>query len=83
MSKYNESDIHYHGETNGVHSWSLSMGQPYYWHPDWLHIAEDMTGHVPVEEAKLHVDHGEQPTKEHAVQAILRHINEWAHKSNH
>ncbi len=41
MTKYNENDIQYKGESNGVHSWSTSSGQPYYWHPDWLHVAED------------------------------------------
>ncbi len=43
MTKYNENDIQYKGETNGVHAWSTPSGQPYYWHPDWLHVAEDAT----------------------------------------
>lgn len=78
MSKFKTEDIKYKGETNGVHSWNAPNGQPYYWHPDWLHIAEDATGlHA---KGDLEVSTGDKPTKEHALNAILKHINQWAHK---
>jgi hypothetical protein len=76
MKKYNENHIEYKGESNGVHSWNSPTGQPYYWHPDWLHIAEDATGSYPKQD--LEVDQGESPTQQHAVKAILSHINNWA-----
>lgn len=76
MTKYNENDIQYKGESNGVHSWSTLSGQPYYWHPDWLHVAEDATGSHPKQ--KLEVEASEAPTEKHALKAILKHMNDWA-----
>ncbi|AXB31776.1 hypothetical protein DSB67_09565 [Vibrio campbellii] len=76
MTKYNENDIQYKGETNGVHAWSTPSGQPYYWHPDWLHVAEDATGSHPKQ--KLEVESSEAPTEKHALKAILKHVNDWA-----
>ncbi|KGY12173.1 hypothetical protein NM22_12925 [Vibrio tubiashii] len=76
MTKYDSSHIEYKGETNGVHSWISNSGQPYYWHPDWLHIAEDATGSHPKQQ--LEVSEGEAPTEKHAVKAILSHLNQWA-----
>jgi len=76
MKKIDADNLEYKGESNGVHSWSTSQGQPYYWHPDWLHIAEDATGSHP--QQKLDLEQEEKPTKEHAVSAILKHINNWA-----
>ncbi|XNO31858.1 hypothetical protein ACL4BT_20195 [Vibrio alginolyticus] len=76
MAKYNEEDIKYKGESNGVHSWSSPSGQPYYWHPDWLHVAEDATGTHPKQ--KLEVEKTEVPTEKHALKAILKHMNGWA-----
>ncbi|EDP59838.1 hypothetical protein [Vibrio sp. AND4] len=76
MTKYNENDIQYKGETNGVHAWSTPSGQPYYWHPDWLHVAEDATGSHPKQ--KLEVESAEAPTEKHALTAILKHVNDWA-----
>ncbi|AXY01343.1 hypothetical protein D1115_09360 [Vibrio alfacsensis] len=76
MTKYNENDIQYKGESNGVHSWSTPSGQPYYWHPDWLHVAEDVTGSHPKQ--KLEVTGSEVPTEKHALKAVLKHMNEWA-----
>ncbi|MGR5237640.1 hypothetical protein [Vibrio alfacsensis] len=76
MTKYHESDIQYKGESNGVHSWSTPSGQPYYWHPDWLHVAEDATGSHPKQE--LEVAESEAPTEKHALKAILKHMNDWA-----
>ncbi|UTT84597.1 hypothetical protein LZI70_13085 [Vibrio pelagius] len=76
MKKIEAENLEYKGESNGVHSWTTPSGQPYYWHPDWLHIAEDATGSHPKEKLDL-VD--DQPaTKKHAVSAILKHINQWA-----
>ena len=76
MTKYNENDIQYKGETNGVHAWSTPSGQPYYWHPDWLHVAEDATGSHPKQ--KLEVESSEAPTEKHALKAILKHVKDWA-----
>ncbi|GAK18103.1 LOW QUALITY PROTEIN: hypothetical protein JCM19053_1604 [Vibrio sp. JCM 19053] len=76
MAKYNEEDIKYKGESNGVHSWSSPSGQPYYWHPDWLHVAEDATGTHPKQ--KLEVEKTEVPTEKHALKASLKHVNDWA-----
>lgn len=78
MKEYNADDIQYKGETNGVHSWTTPSGQPYYWHPDWLHIAEDATGLHPKQQ--LDVVEGANATEAHAVTAILKHINDWATK---
>ncbi|EGR2795592.1 hypothetical protein BOO29_05615 [Vibrio navarrensis] len=78
MKKYNADDIQYKGESNGVHSWSTPSGQPYYWHPDWLHIAEDATGSHPKQ--KLEIESGVQATKTHALKAIVKQVNDWASK---
>ncbi|NVD06851.1 hypothetical protein FCU94_07990 [Vibrio sp. JPW-9-11-11] len=78
MKKYDSSHIEYKGESNGVHSWIAPSGQPYYWHPDWLHIAEDATGSHPKQE--LDVSEGETANEKHAVTAILSHLNNWAAK---
>ncbi|MGF1750401.1 MULTISPECIES: hypothetical protein [Vibrio] len=75
MSKFTESDIQYRGESNGVHKWEASNGQPYYWHPDWLHVAEDEMGlHA---RAKLNVEESATPSKAHAISAVLQHLNDW------
>ncbi|CAM2910742.1 MULTISPECIES: hypothetical protein [Vibrio] len=78
MKKYDESHIEYKGESNGVHSWIAPHGQPYYWHPDWLHIAEDATGSHPKKD--IEVDQNEKATEKHAIRAILSHLNDWAAK---
>lgn len=79
MTKYNENDIQYKGESNGVHIWKAPSGQPYYWHPDWLHIAEDATGSHP--KANIEVKANEKVTEKHALNAILLHLNYWAIKT--
>ncbi|MCL1038308.1 hypothetical protein L2725_12940 [Shewanella corallii] len=61
----------YNGEKDGVHNWESISGMHFYWHPDWLHIAEDMTGHkaavvMDVEDASHH----------DAAQALSKHLNE-------
>ena len=71
MTKYNENDIQYKGETNGIHAWSTPSGQPYYWHPDWLHVAEDATGSHPKQ--KLEVESSEAPTDKHALKPSYGH----------
>ncbi|MDF2154321.1 hypothetical protein [Vibrio sp. CAU 1672] len=76
MTKYHENDIEYKGETNGIHTWNTPSGQPYYWHPDWLHIAQDSTGNHPKE--ALEMGNDETPNQKHALKAILKHVNDWA-----
>lgn len=76
MKKVQADQLDYHGESNGVHSWTTPSGQPYYWHPDWLHIAEDATGSHPKE--KIEVEQNQPASEKHAVTAILKHINQWA-----
>ncbi|UXM83983.1 hypothetical protein N7V09_21335 [Shewanella seohaensis] len=48
------------------------MGQEFYWHPDWLHIAEDLTGHKAT--AHIQAD-GDKATQSEAEQAIVKHLN--------
>ncbi|MGF1842223.1 MULTISPECIES: hypothetical protein [Vibrio] len=76
MKKLDTENLEYKGETNGVHSWLSSTGQPYYWHPDWLNIAEDATGSHPKQ--PIECEKEETPTKKHAISAILKHMNTWA-----
>lgn len=76
MTKIKADQLSYKGESNGVHSWTTPSGQPYYWHPDWLHIAEDATGSHPKQ--KIDVEQNQAPTEKHAVSAILKHLNLWA-----
>lgn len=45
---YTVGDLVYNGERNGVHNWESMSGMHFYWHPDWVHIAEDETGHKAV-----------------------------------
>ncbi|MBY6197801.1 hypothetical protein [Vibrio hangzhouensis] len=75
MGKFTDKDIEYYGETDGVHKWETSNGYPYYWHPDWLHVAEDEMGLHPKQ--PLEVGNSEEATKEHAAGAIVKHMNEW------
>ncbi|MDE1236781.1 hypothetical protein L9W76_02525 [Vibrio aestuarianus] len=76
MKKIEAENLQYKGQSNGVHSWTTPSGQPYYWHPDWLHIAEDATGLHPKQ--ALEVKEGEKVNQTHAVSAILKHFNQWA-----
>ncbi|SPY24165.1 hypothetical protein EQ875_02172 [Photobacterium damselae subsp. damselae] len=76
LMTYKASDLNYRGENCGVHNWITDQGQSFYWHPDWLHIAEDETGLHGKEEIALPT--GEHASKEHAVTAILRKLNTWA-----
>ncbi|KQH84327.1 hypothetical protein [Vibrio furnissii] len=76
MKTIDENKLDYRGETNGIHQWNAPSGQPYYWHPDWLHIAEDTTGQKAP--TPLDIKPGQTATKQHAIAAILKHINQWA-----
>ncbi|ADV86147.1 hypothetical protein ACSTDZ_10300 [Vibrio vulnificus] len=74
MKVFTLDDLSYNGVHQGVHSWDHPQGDnPYYWHPDWLHIAEDATGMYPKRE--LDVPAGETATEQHAAEAIVKHLN--------
>ena len=74
MKMFTMDDLSYRGVHKGVHSWDHPEGNnPYYWHPDWLHIAEDALGVHP--KAELEVPEGETATEEHAKVAIIKHLN--------
>jgi cell wall assembly regulator SMI1 len=70
--KFSSGDLIYQGEKSGVHNWNTVSGTSFYWHPDWLHIAEDMTGHSAT--AKLDVAKG-KATKADAEKTIISHLN--------
>lgn len=75
MKLFKIEDLSYNGVQEGVHSWDHPQGeQPYYWHPDWLHIAEDMTGMHG--KKPLTLTDGDTPSEEHAKQAIIDHLND-------
>lgn len=75
MKVFKIEDLYYNGVKDGVHSWDHpNASNPYYWHPDWLHIAEDATGLHPKQ--KIEVEDGQKPTEEDAKKAIIRHLNE-------
>lgn len=70
--KYSVSDLIYQGEKAGVHNWDTLSGNSFYWHPDWLHIAEDMTGH----KAAAQIETAEQTaTQSQAEHTIVKHLN--------
>ena len=74
MKMFTMDDLSYRGIHEGVHSWDHPEGNnPYYWHPDWLHIAEDALGVHP--KAELDVPEGEAATPENAKAAIIKHLN--------
>lgn len=71
--KYSLGDLVYQGEVSGVHNWNTISGTSFYWHPDWLHIAEDMTGIKP----SADIDPSEKKaTKSDAEKAIIKHLNQ-------
>ncbi|EKL9830075.1 hypothetical protein [Vibrio alginolyticus] len=75
MKVFTMDDLSYRGKHKGVHSWDHpGSTPPYYWHPDWLHIAEDALGEH--KKADLEVPDGETATEEHAKAAILKHLND-------
>lgn len=60
----------YNGEREGVHQWESLSGLHYYWHPDWLHIAEDATGQRP----KVSFDDAQGRTQTDAEKALIKHL---------
>ncbi len=75
MKVFRMEDLNYIGMKDGVHSWDHPQAtNPYYWHPDWLHIAEDAMGIYPKE--PLDVKEGESATEEDAKKAIIKHLND-------
>lgn len=81
MKVFKIEDLNYNGVQDGVHSWDHPQGQqPYYWHPDWLHVAEDLMGIHGRKE--LDLKEGESPTIEHAKQAIVDDLNDKKQQSN-
>ena len=70
--KHSLGDLVYQGERAGVHNWNTLAGTSFYWHPDWLHIAEDMTGMRPA--ATIDTDNP-KPTQQDAEQTILKHLD--------
>ncbi|TKB49343.1 hypothetical protein FCL40_08385 [Ferrimonas sediminicola] len=63
-------NINYQGQESGVHRWQVDSELTLYWHPDWLHLAEDITGlhhRVPLE-----VPQGETASEAHALKAVER-----------
>ncbi len=73
MMTYSIGDLIYNGERAGVHHWNTLAGTSFYWHPDWLHIAEDMTGlrsTTPV------VARDDVATQADAERAIIKHLND-------
>ncbi|MBA5761623.1 hypothetical protein H2O73_04620 [Vibrio sp. 404] len=74
MKLFTMDDLSYNGVHQGVHSWNHpDSANPYYWHPEWLHIAEDAMGLHP--KIKLEVPEGHIASEEHAKQAIIDHLN--------
>ncbi|EGA70372.1 hypothetical protein VISI1226_22420 [Vibrio sinaloensis DSM 21326] len=74
MALFKIEDLSYNGVEQGVHSWDHpNSDQPYYWHPDWLHIAEDMTGMHG--KKMLTLEDGEKANQDHAKRAIIEHLN--------
>lgn len=70
--KYSLGDLIYQGEKSGVHNWDTMSGSSFYWHPDWLHIAEDMTGH----KAAATIESGaDKATQAEAADTIVKHLN--------
>ena len=79
MKLFTLDDLNYKGAAQGVHSWNNTKTNDfYYWHPDWLHIAQDAMGSHPAKQ--LNVPAGETATEEHAKQAIIEHLNDNAAK---
>lgn len=66
------NDLIYQGEKSKVHNWNTISGTSFYWHPDWLHIAEDITGHSA--RVELDITKG-KATKSDAEKAIIKYLN--------
>ncbi len=75
MKVFRMEDLNYRGLKDGVHSWDHPEApDPYYWHPDWLHIAEDALGLHPKQQ--IDVKSRQQATKDDAEKAIIQHLED-------
>jgi len=75
MKVFRMEDLNYRGMKDGVHSWDHPEApDPYYWHPDWLHIAEDAIGVYPKQD--LDVANGQPATEQDAMIAIIKYLND-------
>ncbi len=75
MKVFRMEDLNYRGLKDGVHSWDHPEApDPYYWHPDWLHIAEDALGLHPKQQ--IDVNSRQQATKDDAEKAIIQHLED-------
>ena len=70
--KYSIGDLIYQGEAAGVHNWNTISGPSFYWHPDWLHIAEESTGVIPT---ALITSSDTQASQADAERTIIEHLN--------
>ena len=70
--KYSIGDLIYQGEAAGVHNWDTMSGSSFYWHPDWLHIAEEATGLTPTAAVMATSNKANQSDAE---LAIVQHLN--------
>lgn len=70
--KYSVKDLIYQGEKGGVRNWNTLAGSSFYWHPDWLHIAEEATGISATAEIQHET---EKATETEAAEAIVKHLN--------
>ncbi|MFT5236102.1 MAG: hypothetical protein ACI90A_001468 [Shewanella sp.] len=70
--KYSIGDLTYQGEAAGVHNWDTIAGSSFYWHPDWLHIAEEATGLTPTAEVMPTID---KVTHDDVTRTIIQHLN--------
>lgn len=69
---YTIGDLVYNGEQDGVHKWQTISGMHFYWHPDWMHIAEDETGH----KAAIELEKQDTPhTQQHILQTIIHYLS--------
>ncbi len=69
---YKIQDLIYQGEKGGVRNWSTIGGASFYWHPDWLHIAEEATGISATANIECTK---EKATENEAAETIVKHLN--------
>ena len=69
---FEPGNINYRGKSGDVYHWSVGEHNSFYWHKDWMHIAEDMTGLY--KKAELDIPEGEQPTERDALAAIKGYV---------
>lgn len=73
MKVFTMDDLSYRGAHKGVHSWDHPASTtPYYWHPDWLHIAEDALGvHKTADLSFQKVKHRQKSTQKRRLLSTL------------